>query len=66
MCCSTSVETQRISTCRTVNFLKLFLSDFKNECSPGPKYSINPRVTRGGLDGTPVYSILGQQKDQRK
>lgn len=40
-------------------------SNFKNECSPGPKYWINPRVTRGGLDGTPVYSILGQQKDQQ-
>ncbi|KAL5499636.1 hypothetical protein EMCRGX_G011088 [Ephydatia muelleri] len=38
-------------------------SMFKSECSPGPGYFINPRCTRFGKDGTPVYSILGRQKD---
>jgi len=37
---------------------------FKDDCSPGPQYKIDPRITKTGLDGTPAYSILGQQKDQ--
>jgi len=36
---------------------------FRKDCSPGPGYFINPRVTRAGRDGTPSYSILGRQKD---
>ena len=44
--------------------LYYLLSAFKDECSPGPQYKIDPRITKTGLDGTPAYSILGQQKDQ--
>ncbi|XP_070542717.1 ciliary microtubule associated protein 1A-like [Ptychodera flava] len=38
-------------------------SMFRKDCSPGPGYYINPRVSRKGKDGTPAYSILGRQKD---
>ncbi|XP_002732801.1 ciliary microtubule associated protein 1A-like [Saccoglossus kowalevskii] len=38
-------------------------SMFRKDCSPGPGYYIDPRVTRGGRDGTPAYSILGRQID---
>ncbi|XP_064619539.1 ciliary microtubule associated protein 1A-like [Lineus longissimus] len=31
--------------------------------SPGPSYFIDSRMTRHGKDGTPIYSILGRQKD---
>jgi len=44
--------------------LYYLLSAFKDDCSPGPQYKIDPRITKTGLDGTPAYSILGQQKDQ--
>ncbi|CAB4037981.1 Hypothetical predicted protein [Paramuricea clavata] len=38
-------------------------SMFRKDCSPGPGYFIEASITRGGKDGTPVYSILGRQKD---
>ncbi|KAK3096649.1 hypothetical protein FSP39_002067 [Pinctada imbricata] len=31
--------------------------------SPGPAYYINPKITRTGADGTPIYSMLGRQRD---
>lgn len=39
---------------------------FKKDCSPGPGYFIEPTVTKVGKDGTPIYSILGRQKDPSK
>ena len=39
---------------------------FSSDCSPGPGYKIDPRITRAGVDGTPSYSMLGRQQDQRK
>ena len=41
-------------------------SVFKNDCSPGPGYKVDPRTTRAGVDGTPSYSILGREKDRSK
>ena len=38
----------------------------KEECSPGPAYSVNCRLTRYGMDGTPIYSMLGRNKDGSK
>lgn len=37
---------------------------FKKDCSPGPGYFIDPKISRHGFDGNPSYSILGRQKDQ--
>jgi len=37
---------------------------FKKDCSPGPGYFIEPKISRHGTDGTPAYSILGRQRDQ--
>ncbi len=31
--------------------------------SPGPVYYVHPEMTRQGKDGTPVYSMLGRQRD---
>ena len=39
---------------------------FSSDCSPGPGYKIDARITRAGVDGTPSYSMLGRQRDQRK
>lgn len=44
----------------------LDFSVFKKDCSPGPGYQVDPRITRKGHDGTPNYSILGRQRDQCK
>lgn len=29
-------------------------------CSPGPRYSVNPKILRTGKDLSPTYSILGR------
>lgn len=29
-------------------------------CSPGPRYSVNPKILRTGKDPGPAYSILGR------
>lgn len=29
-------------------------------CSPGPRYSVNPKILRTGKDLGPAYSILGR------
>lgn len=29
-------------------------------CSPGPRYSVNPKILRTGKDLGPTYSILGR------
>ena len=52
--------------CFNVSFYFLDLSVFSSDCSPGPGYKIDPRITRAGVDGTPSYSMLGRQRDQRK
>ena len=36
---------------------------FKDECSPGPCYYPNPKISRNGHDGTPLYSLYSRQKD---
>ncbi|KAI8486550.1 PREDICTED: outer dense fiber protein 3-like [Branchiostoma belcheri] len=38
---------------------------FKKDCSPGPGYFIEPRITKHGVDGTPSYSVSGRIKDPR-
>lgn len=37
---------------------------FKDECSPGPAYYPNPRITRSGRDGTPAYSLYSRHNDK--
>lgn len=34
-------------------------------CSPGPKYSMHPKITRKGHDGTPAFSMYKRRKDPR-
>jgi hypothetical protein len=36
---------------------------FSDECSPGPKYAIEPGMTRTGADGAPKVGISGRHKD---
>lgn len=36
---------------------------FADDCSPGPCYLPNPKIYRNGVDGTPVYSVSGRQKE---
>lgn len=36
---------------------------FTNDCSPGPGYLVNSRITRTGTDGTPQYSLYGRPSD---
>ncbi|XP_069104597.1 ciliary microtubule associated protein 1A-like [Argopecten irradians] len=36
---------------------------FRDDCSPGPCYLLNPKVYKDGTDGTPHYSLYGRQKD---
>jgi hypothetical protein len=38
---------------------------FKDECSPGPAYYPNPRITKEGKDGTPAYSLHGRNPDKQ-
>ena len=38
-------------------------SEYSKNSSPGPKYGINPRVTRSGTEGAPKYTILGRNND---
>ena len=33
-----------------------------NDCSPGPKYLQDARITRTGLEGNPKYSLLGNAR----
>ena len=37
---------------------------FKDECSPGPVYYPNSRITREGRDGTPAYSLYSRHADK--
>ena len=37
---------------------------FKDECSPGPAYYPNPKITREGRDGTPAYSLYSRHADK--
>ena len=37
---------------------------FGKSYGPGPAYAVHHRITRHGLDGTPVYSILGRARDR--
>ncbi|XP_037104665.1 outer dense fiber protein 3-like protein 2b [Syngnathus acus] len=36
------------------------------DCSPGPQYHIDAKMTRLGRDGTPAYSMLGRTKLQKE
>lgn len=36
------------------------------DCSPGPKYHIDAKLTRFGRDGTPAYSIHGRVENRGK
>lgn len=35
-------------------------------CSPGPRYSVNPKILRTGKDPGPAYSILGRYHTKTK
>ncbi|XP_062888295.1 protein CIMAP1D-like isoform X1 [Mobula hypostoma] len=35
---------------------------YHNDCSPGPRYYVDPKITRFGRSGTPSYSMLGRVK----
>lgn len=37
---------------------------FKDECSPGPVYFPNTRITRSGKDGTPSYSLYSRHQEK--
>lgn len=37
---------------------------FKDDCSPGPTYYPNPRITKEGKDGTPSYSLYSRHNDK--
>ncbi|XP_054645318.1 outer dense fiber protein 3-like protein 2b isoform X1 [Dunckerocampus dactyliophorus] len=41
-------------------------SMFRVDCSPGPRYHVDAKVTRLGRDGAPAYSILGRAKAQKE
>lgn len=36
-----------------------------NDCSPGPRYLQSDRITRGGLEGNPKYSMLGDARFEK-
>uniref|UniRef100_H3DDC8 CIMAP1 family member D n=2 Tax=Tetraodon nigroviridis TaxID=99883 RepID=H3DDC8_TETNG len=36
------------------------------DCSPGPKYHIDAKMTRFGRDGTPAYSMLGRIQSKKQ
>ncbi|KAJ8315436.1 hypothetical protein KUTeg_007586 [Tegillarca granosa] len=36
---------------------------YSDDCSPGPCYALNPKVTKYGADGTPHYSLYSRNKD---
>lgn len=38
------------------------LHSLTNDCSPGPRYLQDSRVTKTGLDGNPKYSMLGNAR----
>jgi len=38
-------------------------SMFSKDVSPGPKYYVDPRMSRSGAEGNPKYSMLGRQAD---
>ncbi len=40
------------------------LGKFKNDCSPGPVYFPNARITRNGKDGTPAYSLYTRHNEK--
>jgi len=40
------------------------IGKFKNECSPGPVYFPNVKITKQGKDGTPSYSLYGRHNDK--
>lgn len=41
-------------------------ASFSDDCSPGPCYLVNPRLTRFGKSGEPHYSQYGRAKDMAK
>lgn len=38
----------------------------KRDINPGPAYYIDPKITKTGADGTPIYSMLARQRDPSK
>ncbi|XP_042198750.1 outer dense fiber protein 3-like protein 2 [Callorhinchus milii] len=39
---------------------------YYSDCSPGPQYYVDPKITRFGQNGTPAYSMLGRAKHSSK
>lgn len=46
-----------------MRLLLLFSTEYSKNTSPGPKYGIDPRVTRSGNEGAPKYTISGRNND---
>ena len=65
LCKISSAKVKNEATLNLPNFC-CFFPVFRKDCSPGPGYFIEASITRAGKDGTPVYSILGRQKDPSK
>ncbi|OAF66111.1 Outer dense fiber of sperm tails protein 3 [Intoshia linei] len=40
--------------------------EWRNDCSPGPCYAIQPKLYREGYDGAPKYSIYGRNGYKHK
>jgi len=36
---------------------------YSDDCSPGPCYAPNPKITKHGSDGTPHYSLYGRNRE---
>lgn len=39
---------------------------FTDDCSPGPSYLVNPRISRHGHSGEPHYSLYSRPKDAKR
>lgn len=40
-------------------------ANFTDDCSPGPRYLTNPRITRKGMSGEPHYSLYSRPGDPK-
>ena len=39
---------------------------FTDDCSPGPRYLVNPRLSRAGRSGEPHYSLYSRPNDPKR
>lgn len=45
-----------------MNYCEFFSTVGSVDCSPGPQYHIDAKMTRFGRVGTPSYSMLGRAR----